>query len=306
MKCNLLTIFTPSYNRAYILPKLYESLLAQNDANFEWVIVDDGSVDETEMLVDSWVKENRIRIVYKKQKNQGKHIAINTGVSLAKGELFFIVDSDDTLTNDAVFSIRNFWAYYANDSKISGIVSYRLFPDGGLVGTKMPESVSRCKLRDTKLVYGSTGDKVVIYRTEIMRQYPYPKFEGEKFFGESYVFNQIDDKYDMVFMHHGIYVFDYQTDGLSQDFRKLYRNNPKGMRFSLQHEIRYQRSILSKIKMVSHVACLSYRLHDLSTYFKKVPILLSLPGLIGGIVLHYKIFIKKESDVKPFVESENK
>lgn len=306
MKCNLLTIFTPSYNRAYILPKLYESLLTQKDANFEWVIVDDGSVDDTEKLVDSWLKENRIRIAYKKQKNQGKHIAINTGVAMAKGELFFIVDSDDKLTHDAVYMVRRFWELNVNDNNIAGIISYRVFPNGCLVGTKMPESVSKCKLRETRSVYGSTGDKVVIYRTEIMKEHPYPQFESERFFGESYVFNQIDDKYDMAFMHQGIYIFDYQTDGLSQDFRKLYRNNPKGMRFSMQNDIRYQNGFIAKLKTVSHVACLSMYLGDLKTYLRNVPFLYIIPGFLLGLALYHRIFVRKVSDVKPFVESENK
>lgn len=99
---NLLTIFTPSYNRAYILPKLYESLKRQTDKRFEWVIVDDGSVDDTESLVNGWINESLININYQKQQNQGKHIAINTGVEMANGELFFIVDSDDQLTLNAV------------------------------------------------------------------------------------------------------------------------------------------------------------------------------------------------------------
>ena len=126
----LLSIFTPSYNRAYILPILYKSLVGQTDNNFEWVIVDDGSSDNTEELVNEWIAENKIHIVYYKQENQGKHIAINSGVKRASGELFFIVDSDDSLTPDAVQQVRGFWIEKAPVVGISGIISYRQFPDG--------------------------------------------------------------------------------------------------------------------------------------------------------------------------------
>ena len=104
-----LTIFTPTYNRAYILPNLYESLVNQTSKDFEWVIVDDGSTDETESIVKKWIAESRICIKYIKQENQGKHIAINTGTEHADGELFFIVDSDDSLKNHAVSTISEFW-----------------------------------------------------------------------------------------------------------------------------------------------------------------------------------------------------
>lgn len=292
----LLSIFTPSYNRAYILPVLYKSLVEQTDNNFEWVIVDDGSSDNTENLVNGWIAENKVRIVYYKQENQGKHIAINSGVNRASGELFFIVDSDDSLTPDAVQQVRNFWIKKKPVVEISGIISYRQFPDGKLVGNSLPKYVKQCKLRDCISKYGSNGDKVVIYRTEILRRFPYPKFDGELFFGESYVFNQIDDEYDMLVMDSRIYNFDYQLDGLSQDFRKLYRQNPRGMQVSFMQTLKYNKSL----RHIAHVCCLSMNNHNLLSTIHKVGIK-SIIALPIGLVLYIKIFIFKVSDVKPFV-----
>ena len=103
------TVFTPAYNRAYTLGRLYESLLKQTDKRFCWLIVDDGSTDQTEELVSNWIKENRIDIEYYKQENQGKPAAHNTGVELTKTELFTCVDSDDYLTDNAVGEILNAW-----------------------------------------------------------------------------------------------------------------------------------------------------------------------------------------------------
>lgn len=302
----LLTIFTPAYNRAYILPNLYNSLLAQTDSCFEWVIVDDGSSDNTEELVNSWIKENKIHIVYKKQSNQGKHIAINTGLTLAKGELFFIVDSDDDLTPDAVEIVRHFWNSNRPGMDISGILSYRQFHDGRLVGTTLPIGLSRCKLRETGSKYGSTGDKVVIYRTEVMKKYPYPQFEGERFLGESVVFNQIDDEYDMLVMNSRIYNFDYQEDGLSQDFRKLYRNNPNGFLLQFEQSLKYADGFKARIKTTAHIACLCWHLNKIKYYFSNKSLLLRVLAFPLGLMLNYKIFVLKTSDVKPFVESENK
>lgn len=300
-----LTIFTPTYNRSYILPKLYESLVAQTSSEFEWVIVDDGSNDDTEALVLQWVKTGAIDIRYYRQPNQGKHIAINTGVKYARGEMFFIVDSDDTLKPNAVEVINNFWNESEHDDTISGIISYREFFNGKLVGVSLPSEVKRCKLRETVVKYKSIGDKVVIYRTDILRNYPYPKFGEERFLGESYVFNQIDDKYDMLVLNERIYRFGYQTDGLSQDFRKLYRNNPIGMRASMIQSLKYSHNLKAKLKTLAHIGCLSIRLNKLKEYFVSASIPLSICAFPLAIALYIKIFTLKASDVKPFEESEN-
>lgn len=292
----LLSIFTPSYNRAYILPILYKSLVGQTDNNFEWVIVDDGSSDNTEELVNEWIAENKVHIVYYKQENQGKHIAINSGVKRASGELFFIVDSDDSLTPDAVQQVREFWIEKGPIVGISGIISYRQFPDGKLVGNPLPKDVNQCKLRDCIRKYGSNGDKVVIYKTAILKRFPYPKFDGERFFGESYVFNQIDDEYDMLVMNSRIYNFDYQLDGLSQDFRKLYRQNPKGMQVSFMQTLKYDKSL----RHIAHVCCLGMNNRNLLSTIHKIG-LKSIIALPVGLALYVKIFILRASDVKPFV-----
>lgn len=303
---NLLTIFTPAYNRAYILPNLYNSLLAQTDSCFEWVIVDDGSSDNTEELVNAWIKEGKIHIVYKKQSNQGKHIAINTGLTMAKGELFFIVDSDDDLTPDAVYNVHEFWMTNQPKSDISGIISYRQFRDGRLVGTRLPENIHKCKLREAGSKYGSIGDKVVIYRTDVMRRFLFPKFEGERFLGESVMYNQIDDEYDMLVMNARVYNFDYQEDGLSQDFRKLYRNNPNGFLLQFEQGGNYTIGLKAKLKNAAHIACLCWHLNKIRYYFASGEKLIRLMAFPIGLALYHKIFVRKVSDVKPFEESENK
>ncbi len=301
-----ISILTPTYNRAYILPELYKSLVNQTCTRFEWIIVDDGSNDETKAIVNKWINEKKIKIQYLYQKNQGKHIAINTGVQVANGELLFFVDSDDNLTNNAIRVVLRFWATKQSDKKISGIISYRQFPDGRLVGNKLPKGIDKCKLRETGTKYGSIGDKVVIYRTEYFIQYPYPQFIGEKFLGESYVYNLIDDKYDMAILDDKIYNFDYQKDGLSQNFRKLYRNNPNGFLLCYKQSINYCKTRTQKIKEQSHIACLSTKLRLIKEYYSEGISFEKILCHFIGIILYLKIFVFKVSDVKPYIKSEDK
>lgn len=301
----LLTIFTPTYNRAYILPKLYESLYRQTCRAFEWVIVDDGSSDGTDALVAEWIERGAVEITYLRQPNQGKHIAINTGVAAARGELFFIVDSDDHLTEDAVQKVLAFWENSHPGDDISGILSYRQFFDGRIVGTKLPPKVHRCKLRET-VKYGSTGDKVVIYRSAVLRQYPFPKFGSERFLGESYVYNRIDAAYDMLVMDDFVYFFDYQRDGLSQDFRKLYRQNPQGFLAVFETERPFCDTFAQKVRNHAHILCLSLRLGRATEALSQSRTLPALVAIPLSIYLYFKIFILKFSDVKPFTQSADK
>lgn len=300
-----LTIFTPVYNRAYILHQLYQSLLRQTSHAFEWVVIDDGSSDGTSELLEKWRKEKKIPITFRQQENQGKHIAINSGVKLAQGELFFIVDSDDYLTDDAVQKILHFWASVRDDDSISGIMGYRIFSKKKLVGSMLPDSVKRCKLRDTALLYGAKGDKVVIYRTSLMKRFPYPQFEGEKFLGESYVFNQIDDEYDMAVMRDYVYIFAYQKDGLSQNFRKLYRDNPRGFLACFLQDIKYIRTRKEKVKTYAHILCLSLKVGGISLYVKQAFSLLGIISAVPALYLYMTIFILKRENVKPYTETQD-
>lgn len=305
---NTLSIFTPVYNRAYIINKLYESLKRQTSYDFEWIIVDDGSEDNLGELVSNFIKEGIVNIKYIKQSNQGKHIAINKGIRNADSVLFFIVDSDDSLKDNAVETIINFWNQYVkkhNLSSISGIISYRVFPSGKLVGNKLPSYVTKCKLRECVSKYHSRGDKVVIYRTEIFKQYRYPKFENEKFLGESYVFNQIDDCYDMLVMDEALYVFDYQSDGLSQKFRKLYRDNPIGFLACYEQQASLVTSKKQLHKVAAHIVCLSLKTKSFIKTLKMSYNIISPYSLIGGLYLYFKIFIFKSNDVKPYYGSDD-
>ena len=300
-----LTIFTPTFNRAYILGTLYESLKKQTSRAFEWVIVDDGSTDDTEALVKGWIAEGKVDIIYRKQPNQGKHIAINEGAKIATGDLFFTVDSDDFISEDATEKILDHWEKHgAGREDVSGIISYKRLRDGRFSGKLMPSEVQYCTLREASRKFDSRGDKVVIHRTDILRRYPYPQFEGEKFLGESYVYNQIDDQYKMSVLNDAIYWFEYRNDGLSCDFRRLYRNNPRGFYLIFAQNTKYLTSAAEKLKNAAHLDALAMRIGrrviDGPNRFWRI---LALPL---GVFMYLKIFVFKVSDVKLYLHGTKK
>lgn len=229
----MITIFTPAYNRAYILPKLYESLCAQTSKNFEWLVVDDGSTDETEELIanfKSQVSKNKpsFEIRYFKQENGGKHRAINRGVQEAHGELFFIVDSDDHLSADAVEWISKTWSELGNDKSFAGLSGIRIMQDGTKIGGGEDFGMIDATSLDIRYKHHVGGDLAEIYRTDVMRKFPFPDIPGEKFCTEALVWDRIAETgLKLRYIYKGIYVGGYLPDGLSAKQRKIRRESPE-------------------------------------------------------------------------------
>lgn len=222
------TVFTPTYNRAYILGDLYHSLQRQTCMDFEWLIVDDGSADDTEALVASWQGEKKpfpIRYVY--QENGGKCRAINRGLKEANGRLFFTVDSDDYLTDDAIEKVirwdgelpqdGHFCGYVGNRGTTPTQTPNRLFPGGYLDGT----ALDRYDQVD--------GERAFVFYTEIHRKYLYPEFPGEKFLTEAVTWDLMaHDGYKMRFYNDIIWIWEYKDDGLTRAGYRVFLENPQG------------------------------------------------------------------------------
>lgn len=220
-----LTIFTPTYNRAYILPSCYESLCKQTSMDFEWIIVDDGSTDGTKSLVEEWIKEGRIKIKYIYQENGGKHRAHNNGINLSSGELFLCLDSDDILVEHAVgFVVEKF----RHIGKNAGMIALKGFKNGSVVGTTMPKSVKHTSMFDLYHKYGFRGDSLPIFKTEILKSYLYPEIEGEKFITEAVIYNRISLSHQLILVDEIIYECDYLPDGYTRNIRKIIKENPQG------------------------------------------------------------------------------
>lgn len=222
------TVFTPTYNRAYILGDLYHSLQRQTCMDFEWLIVDDGSADDTKALVASWQGEKNpfpIRYIY--QENGGKCRAINRGLKEADGRLFFTVDSDDYLTDDAIEKVirwdgelpadGHFCGYVGNRGITPTQTPNRLFPGGYLDGT----ALDRYDQVD--------GERAFVFYTEIHRKYLYPEFPGEKFLTEAVTWDLMaHDGYKMRFYNDIIWIWEYKDDGLTRAGYRVFLENPQG------------------------------------------------------------------------------
>ncbi|MBI1194381.1 MAG: glycosyltransferase [Gammaproteobacteria bacterium] len=224
------TIFTATYNRARLLTRLYESIRLLNGPVFEWVIVDDGSVDDTESVVRSFQKEAAFRINYVKKENGGKHTAINAGVAEAKGKFFVIIDSDDQIRPDALNDFDEAWhaipdAEKANFDSICGLLVDQL---GAVIGDRFPQDVFDADNIDLKYKYRVRGDKLSAVRTDVLRKYPFPENVG-RFIPESYVWYQIGRDYRSRYINKVVATAEYQVGGLSDRSLELGINNPNAM-----------------------------------------------------------------------------
>ena len=147
-----ITVLTPAYNRGKLLEKLYESLCAQDCKDFEWLIVDDGSTDDTSERVEQMKQTADFPISYHKKENGGKHTALNYAYQFIKAPLTFIVDSDDSLTVDAISCVNEIYKKYKNESDLCGFSFLRGKPDGGYLSTSgvpqdgMKESYVECRI----------------------------------------------------------------------------------------------------------------------------------------------------------------
>lgn len=220
----LITVFTPTYNRAHLLGRLYESLCAQRFTDFEWLIVDDGSTDGTASLVQSFIAKRRIDIKYLSQRNGGKHRAINHGVGQAKGELFFIVDSDDYLPADSLQSIAT--EYAKCDSSMGGVAGLDATDGGKVIGSGLAQEFIECNSMEIRFKHHVTGDLAEVFKTSVMREFPFPEIDGEKFCPEALVWNRIALKYNLRYFNKVIYIAEYQDGGLTDNIVRVRRQSP--------------------------------------------------------------------------------
>ena len=213
----MITVFTPTYNRAYVLGDLYNSLMQQSCFDFEWVIVDDGSTDDTEQLVQNWLDNGRFAVTYCKKANGGKPSAINKGLELAKGEYFWIIDSDDTVTPNGVESCIKWLQSLPDDEKFAGIGGLRGDKKGGIIGTTFDgKYVDATTLERAQHNIG--GDKSEVFFTSVIKQFLFPVFEGEKFVPEALIWNRIAKAgYKIRWFNEIVHITEYLDDGMTKN-----------------------------------------------------------------------------------------
>ena len=229
-----LTIITPTYNRVSELHKLYVSLCRQSNTEFLWLIIDDGSNDDTENVVSSWKDQNLLNISYVKQQNGGKHTALNTGICMVRTLMTMIVDSDDWLIDDAVAKIYEYDQKYNSritDHKICGYSFLRAFSDGRINAEPFPENEIIGTYRELRVNRKDLGDKAEVFYTDVLKKYPFPVFPGERFLPEDAVWIKMSGPYQMVHINTAIYLCDYLDGGLTKTGRYMKIYSPYGMMY---------------------------------------------------------------------------
>lgn len=216
----MITVLTTTYNRGILLKRLYESLLKQSSSHFEWLIVDDGSSDDTKEIVKDFKKENKLNIKYFYKKNGGKHRALNLGISKANGILIFIVDSDDWLEKNAIEEIENAYKVYKDNNSICGFSFLRKFPNGEINGKFFGKNYEIASYIDMRINNNDMmADKAEVYYKKCLQEFPFPEYDGEKFLSEDIVWVKLARKYKMVHINKAIYIGDYLTGGLTKKRR---------------------------------------------------------------------------------------
>lgn len=251
----MITVFTPTFNRCDFLPKIYACLCKQTFWHFEWLIVDDGSTDGTAEVVKELIdkkektKEGRMfPIRYFHQENGGKHRAINRGVKEAYGELFLILDSDDTLPSDSLEIVNRYYQQIRDDHSFGGVCGYMAHHDGTVIGHGNDAEILDTNSIDLRNKYHVQGDMLEVFRTSVMREIPFPDIPGEKFVPEALVWNRIACKYRLRVFHEVVYYRDYLDGGLTDKIVKIRMTSPLASMMTYAELNSYQIPFISKVK----------------------------------------------------------
>tara|TARA_R110001592_G_scaffold202448_1_gene451950 strand:- start:2954 stop:3847 length:894 start_codon:yes stop_codon:yes gene_type:complete len=291
-----LTIFTPTYNRAYCLNQVYQSLISQSNPDFIWLIIDDGSTDNTKELVNSWISENKIDIQYYFQENQGMHGAHNSAYDLIKTELNMCIDSDDFVADDAVEKIIKFWTTTSNKNKnIAGIIGLDAYKNGEVIGSKLPRELKETTLENLYYKHKVPGDKKLVLKTEVVNKFPrYPIFREERFVPLGILYVMIDKEYKLLCLNEVLCVVEYMEDGSSRNILKQYFRHPKGFQYARIITMKYSTYLKVKLKNAIHYVSHSIQLRDYK-FLKKTPnVVLTVLAIVPGVFLYaYVYYINK-------------
>lgn len=283
----LITVFTPTYNRAKTITRLYNSLVAQTFKDFEWLIVDDGSSDDTESIVENFIHENRIPIRYIRKENGGKHTAYNIGLEEARGDMFIDVDSDDWLEIESLSKISEKYTEIENDPGCAGIISLKSYGDGKTIGQPFLNTDIKLTLRELELS-GQGGERTIVFKTAIARKYPFPVIKGERFMPEGVVYDKFRD-YTFLIDNRSITTCEYQEDGLSSNPKSLILKIPGGYSLYYRHRIDEATGIKELLGYIVRYNMLSgmYQGDDISPYSGKHRFAVSLLKLINPLIRYY-------------------
>jgi glycosyltransferase involved in cell wall biosynthesis len=291
-----ITVFTPTFNRAYCLGQLYESLLQQTNTDFIWMIVDDGSSDNTKELVQSWINENAIEICYLFQENQGMHGAHNTAYQNITTELNVCIDSDDFMPIDAIERILSHESELQDDN-LAGLIGLDAYKNGSIIGTTIPTTLTTTTVNDLYYKHGVKGDKKVVIKTKVVKQFPlYPVYNGEKLVPLGTLYLLIDQRYQWLCTNDVLCIVEYLADGSSNTILKQYKVSPRGFGYFRMVKMKYSSSVVEKIKSSIHLVSSAIFAKDAGLITKSPNVflvVLSAPfGLLLNVYIRYKTLKK--------------
>lgn len=246
---HLITVVTPTYNRAYILHKAYESLKKQTCKSFCWMIIDDGSTDNTEELVNKWIIERKIEIVYYKKDNGGKASALNFALDRIKTDFWVCLDSDDSFSNKAIELAIKELRKIKNNPKYCGILALRNTPNGEVLGGKrIPQKVTETTVMEVVNKYKIRSEFIQFYKTEATSNYRFPQIPGEKFISPEYLAMEINKKYKFIVSQNTFCYCEYLSDGLTKNKLDVIKKNPKGYTLIKRHSFELAKGFIPKSK----------------------------------------------------------
>lgn len=245
----MITILTPTFNRAHLLPRLFESLTHQTDFNFEWLVIDDGSTDGTsDLFAGKTFLSAPFPIRYYRQENSGKHRALNAGVKQAKGDFIFIADSDDWLLPQSVAIVGLHTSAIADDNTFAGVAGLDVFDDERIVGTGLPQDIIDCNAMDIRYRYHVDGDLKEVFKTTVLQEFPFPEIQDEKFCPEQLVWFRIAQKYKLRYFNTPIYVAEYQPNGITASIIRVRMLAPQATCMMYAEMLAYKIPFKEKIK----------------------------------------------------------
>lgn len=285
----LITVFTPSYNRAHLLPRLYESLLQQSSHNFEWLIVDDGSEDQTQSVVEAMQKEQKIPIRFLKKENGGKHTAHNAALQIAAGEWFLCVDSDDSMPKDA---IRQLEALILRAQKQDcAILGCKAALDGSVLCKPVEDTLPHLSFYSHPILRCG-GEYAMAFRTDVLRQYPFPVIPSERFMTEEVLLDALElAGYTVMPSSIVLILCEYQPDGLTANISRIMKRNPAGYCLYFMQRIDLQPSWKSRFLIAGKYRCFCLFAGKKKTPYRgKHPVCAALAAPLGLLFwVYYKL-----------------
>lgn len=296
MKKINITVFTPTFNREKVLKKCFKSLCEQTSHNFVWLVVDDGSSDNTEKEINDFKKNNYFQIIYLKQQNHGKWYAINKAIDACNTDYFLFLDSDDRLAFNAIEILNKKIEIIDKNNQICGIIGNTYdVKKRSINGTRIPVKLKYKSGLELIQKYKFHGDTLRMYKTKILKENKFPNVTSDKFIPENVVYDRIDANYKMLLINEILYYCDYLEDGYTKNINNIRHNNPIGYSLGLKSTAEY--SVTTKKKITSTILyiiwCLNFKINFFSTFKNKFLIIILLPiSIIFNIIKFPKFLFK--------------